>query len=97
VFMHTPKALYRVIAKYAVCCGFVAILSQNLRFPQANKDHIRPPQSHNLLQFAVICNNVPKKKFPDVMGLRRLISIVKTQYILRKTHFWVNKKPLRET
>jgi len=30
------------------------------------------------------------------MGPRRLIPIVKAQYLLRKTHFWVNKKPLKE-
>jgi len=32
-----------------------------------------------------------------LMGPRRLIPMVKTQYLLRKTHLWVNKKPLKET
>jgi len=40
--------------------------------------------------------NLPSDPVP-LMGPRRLIPMVKPQYTLRKTHFWVNKKPLRET
>ena len=35
--------------------------------------------------------NLPSDPVP-LMGPRRLIPMVKTQYLLRKTHFWVNKK-----
>ena len=40
--------------------------------------------------------NLPSDLVP-LMGPRRPIPIVKTQYLLKKTHFWVNKKPPRET
>jgi hypothetical protein len=40
--------------------------------------------------------NLPSDLVP-LMGPRRLIPMVKPQYTLRKPHFWVNKKPPRET
>jgi len=59
-----------VIERFAaICCNLladVAILSQNARFARIAKDHIRLRKSYSLQQIAAICNNAPKKNFPDV-------------------------------
>jgi len=76
---------YNLHSTQAFCCilpVYAAILLRNVRFVRIANHHILLPAPYSSQQVAAICNNVPKKKFPDVrLTIERIVAKIVSSYL----------------